>query len=190
MKALQPWNTVILQANLREFIPTFDLEAFAEEVFTLNLMAGGQDATQAKLSKELTPHILHTRDYTIRGVLHRWVRDVFDYVLTEDMYDVEINAKWIPEGEGLYPHVHASSAFSVIVYPQDSESALVFFDPRVNAGRGYPAAIRDKFFAKHVISPKAGDFYIFPSYLQHSVSYVKEDVRLSLLHEYYLHNTR
>ena len=29
MKALQPWNTVILQANLREFIPTFDLEAFA-----------------------------------------------------------------------------------------------------------------------------------------------------------------
>lgn len=190
MNQLQPWKTQILQANLLEYIPTFDLAAFAEEVFTLNMMVGGQDATQTKLLKELVPLIMHTRDYTVRNVLHRWVKETFDYALDEGMYDVETNAKWIPEGEGLYPHVHASSAFSVIMYPQDSESALVFFDPRGNAGRGYPAAIRDKFFAKHVISPKAGDFYIFPSYLQHSVSYVKEDVRLSLLHEYYLHNTR
>jgi hypothetical protein len=190
MNIIQPWQIQIFRANLLEFIPTFDLALFAEEVFTLNQLAGGQAKTQDLLDHDLFPHILHTRDHTIRNVLHRWVRDTFDFELKEDMYDVETNAKWIPEGEGLYPHVHASSAFSVIVYPQDSESALVFFDPRVNACRGYPAAIRDKFFAKHAISPKAGDMYIFPSYLQHSVSYVKEDVRLSLLHEYYLHNTR
>jgi hypothetical protein len=190
MGNLEPWKTQIFHANIFEYIPVFNLSAFADEVFTLNQMAGGQDETQASLTKDLFPEILHSRDHTIKHVLHRWVRETFDYPLNEDMYEVETNAKWIPEGEGLYPHVHSSSAFSVIMYPQDSESALVFFDPRINASRGYPQAIRDKFFAKHVISPKAGDFYIFPSYLQHSVSYVKEDVRLSLLHEYYLHNTR
>lgn len=49
----------------------------------------------------------------------------------------------------------------MIVYPQDSESALVFLIHGSTLWPGRPAAIRDKFFAKHVISPKAGDFYIF-----------------------------
>lgn len=188
MNIIQPWKIEIAQFNVHYDHWPFDLDEFANEVFTLNQMATGEDTTQSKLDPDLFPLTLAMRDKVITPAVQRFVLDRFDHEFKH--FDVETNAKWIPPGEGLYPHYHPSSAFSAIVYPTDSESGLNFFDPRGNACRGYPREIRDKFFAKHVTSPKAGDVYIFPSYLQHSVSYVKEDVRLSLLHEYYPHSTR
>jgi hypothetical protein len=99
---------------------------------------------------------------------------------------METNAKWIKQGEGLYPHYHPGSCISAIFYPTDSKSGLNMFDPRVNACRGYPKEIRNNFMTTYQLSPEAGDLVIFPSYVQHSVSHVEEEVRLSLLTEYYL----
>lgn len=185
MNIIQPWKIEILRCNIAS---DYNMEDFANEVFSLNLMTNGEDESQGKLDPDIFPIIIQMREDTITPLVKEFVRGVFDYTL--DAFDVETNGKWIPPGEGLYPHYHPSSAFSAIVYPQDSESGINFFDPRGNACRGYPKEIRDTFFAKYQLSPRAGDVLIFPSYIQHSVSHVKEDVRLSLLHEYYPRNTR
>lgn len=191
MNIIQPWKIEIGHFNIYDvWVGSPGMEDFATEVFNLNLMTNGQDSTQSKLDKEMFPVMLAMRELLITPAVKEFALKQLGYVLREGEYEVETNAKWIPKGEGLYPHQHSSSIISSIVYPQDSESGLNFFDPRVNAGRGFPREIRDEHFARYAISPKAGDVYIFPSYLQHSVSYVEEDIRLSLLHEYYPHSTR
>lgn len=181
MEHFDPWRTIVSKVNVAD---QFDMAMFYEEVFLLQAMAGQEDPTQSKLDPELVPTLLQMRDELITPLVREYALTHWGYEIPK--IEVETNAKWIPEGEGLFPHYHAGSCISVICYPQDSESGINFFDPRGHACRGYPKEIRDKFFSAWKVSPKAGDIYIFPSYLQHSVSYVKEDVRLSLLHEYYL----
>jgi hypothetical protein len=188
MNIIQPWKIEIGHVNVNG--TPWDMTEFATEVFNLNLMTGGQQETQVSLGSGLCPIILEMRDTLITPLVKEFARNQLGYILRDGEFEVETNAKWIPKGEGLYPHQHSSSILSVIVYPQDSKSGLNFFDPRTNAGRGFPREIRDEHFARYAISPKAGDVFIFPSYLQHSVSYVEEDIRLSLLHEYYPHSTR
>lgn len=180
MERIQPWKIEVVRLNVAN---DFDMEEFFNEVFLLNTMAGREDETQSKMDADLLPTILSMRDNVITPAIRQYAKDIWDYDLPE--IEVETNAKWIPEGEGLFPHYHPGSCLSAICYPQDSASGLNMFDPRGHACRGYPKQIRDRHFAAWKISPKAGDIYIFPSYIQHSVSYVQEDVRLSLLHEYY-----
>lgn len=182
MQTIEPWRSVIGHFNLG---PMFDVNGLQEEAFTLNQMATDEDEKQRYLDPDLFKLIMGTRDSVITPAVTAYAKNLWDYDIT-GRFEVETNAKWIPEGEGLFPHYHPGSCISVIVYPQDSKSGLNIFDPRVHACRGYPKEIRDKHFAAYKISPKAGDVYIFPSYMQHSVSYVQEDVRMSILHEYYL----
>lgn len=178
---INPWNIVVGRINVAD---QFDMKEFYDEVFLLQAMAGQEDPSQERLDPELLPILMNMRDNVITPAVVQYAQDVWEYTIPK--IEVETNAKWIPEGEGLFPHYHAGSCLSAICYPQDSESGINFFDPRGHACRGYPKEIRDRFFAAWRVSPRAGDIYIFPSYIQHSVSYVKEDVRLSLLHEYYL----
>jgi len=184
MNIIHPWKIQLGHFNLATDFG-IDVNELNNEVFMLNNMATDEDIDQKFLDPELIPILMHTRDQIITPKVCEYSNEVFEYDIT-GRYEVETNAKWIPEGEGLFPHYHPGSCISAIVYPSDSVSGLNMFDPRVNACRGYPKEIRDKFFSTVKITPRAGDVYIFPSYIQHSVSYVKEDVRLSLLHEYYL----
>jgi hypothetical protein len=181
MKYLQPWITEIAHFNVAD---QFDMDLFANEVFTLYSMTGGEDDSQVKVLAEHYPVIIEMRDKIITPAVMEFSKHSFNYEMDE--FYVETNGKWIPPGEGLFPHLHPGSVISAICYPSDSENALNMFDPRCNAARGYPKPMRNHHFANLRISPKKGDIYIFPSYINHSVSHVTEDIRLSLLHEYYV----
>lgn len=182
MELLEKWVTPIARFNLAD---QFDMEAWALEVFTLNAMTNGEDASQEKVLLETFPIMLEMRDRIITPAVNEFSKAHFDYDMGDEFY-VETNAKWIPPGEGLYPHLHPGSVISAICYPGDSENAINFFDPRCNAARGYPKPMRQHHFKAFRVSPRKGDIYIFPSYLNHSVSHVTEEIRLSLLHEYYV----
>lgn len=184
MNYLEPWKTEIGHFNVAD---QFDMTAFGEEIFTLFAMTNGEDESQRKIDPSTFPVLLKMRDETITPAVIEYTKRCFNYDM--DKFHVESNGKWIAEGEGLYPHWHPGSVISVICYPVDSANGLNMFDPKGNAIRGYPKEMRWGHFANLNISPKAGDIFIFPSYLQHSVSHVTEEVRLSLLHEYYVtHN--
>lgn len=182
MELIQPWKTEIARINLAD---QFDMAAFAEETFTLYSMTDGEDDSQRAIDPALFPVMLGMREVITQHVLE-FSRQCFDTDI-KDFY-VETNGKWIEPGEGLYPHFHPGSVLSAICYPQDSTNGMTMFDPRGNACRGYPKPMRKHHFGNYCISPKAGDVYIFPSYIQHSVAHVTEEMRLSLLHEYYVVN--
>ncbi|MNO14058.1 hypothetical protein D3C76_36980 [compost metagenome] len=180
MDYIQPWKTEIAHFNVAD---RFDMATYAEEVFLLFNMTSGEDASQVKVSPEILPIILEMRDSIITPAVNEFAQRCFGTALSE--FYVETNGKWIEGGEGLYPHYHPGSVISAICYPSDSANGLNMFDPRGNACRGYPKPMRQAHFGNYRISPKAGDVFIFPSYIQHSVTHVTEEMRLSLLHEYY-----
>lgn len=181
MEYIRPWEIVIAKFNVKDCI---DIKQLQDEVLNLSVMTDNEDENQSFVNADFVPGIIRLRDEVIVPRVQQYMREVFDYAL--EKFDVDTNAKWIKEGEGLFPHYHPGSVMSAIVYPTDSKSGLNFHDPRGNACRGYPRSMRSKAFGVRSIDPQEGDVYIFPSYLQHSVSYVKEEVRLSMLHEFYI----
>lgn len=176
------WSTPIVRLNLKA---QFDMEAYRDEIFAMYNMTGGEDSIQTLITPEMFPITFEMRDQVITPAVKEYCRTHFDYEM--GAFYVDTNGKWIPEGEGLYPHYHPGSLFSALCYPADSKNGMTMFDPRGNARRGYPKKIRNgSHFANFNISPQEGDVYLFPSYVQHSVAHVTEDLRLSLLHEYYI----
>lgn len=180
MDYLVPWPTVIGRTNIADQI---DLESLANETLHLNLLTNGEDDSQRYITAMNHPLIIDVRDRIITPLIKEYCLEQWEFDLQE--FRAETNGKWIPEGEGLYPHLHPGSCLSAIVYPSDAVSGINLFDPRGNASRGYPKAIRRNNMKAVSISPKAGDVLLVPSYVQHSVSHVQDDVRLSLLFEYY-----
>lgn len=183
MECFEPWKTVIARVNIAD---QYDMAAWAQEVFTLYTMTDGEDDSQACLDPSLFPITLAMREETITPLVKQYCLEQFDTRM--EKFYVETNGKWFPPGTGLYPHYHPGSVLSAICYPQDSQDGMTMFDPKGNACRGYPKPIRHHHFKNFQISPRAGDIFIFPSYVQHSVAHVAEEVRLSLLHEYYMTN--
>ena len=181
MEIIQPWKTEIARINVRD---QFDMEAFSNEVFMMYSMTQGEANSQEKINAENFPVTMDMRDNLITPLVQKFAKRCFDTTL-DDFY-VETNGKWIEPGEGLFPHYHPGSVVSAICYPCDSNNGMTMFDPRGNACRGYPKPMRQAHFGNFTISPRAGDIFIFPSYIQHSVPHVTEDIRLSLLHEYYV----
>lgn len=182
METLELWKTPIVRLNLAD---QFDMTGYADEVFALYSMTGGEDDRQTCIDKDVFPIILTMRDEVITPAMKQYCRDHFEFEVGN--FYVDTNGKWIMDGEGLYPHYHPGSVVSAICYPGDSKNALTMFDPKGNACRGYPKQMRNSpLFKNFKISPKQGDVYLFPSFVQHSVPHVTEDLRLSLLHEYYI----
>lgn len=184
-QTLQPWKIEVVQFNVADCINLNDLR---DEIGALAIMTNQEDGGQRFISNEMCPTVIHLRDQFINAAVLQYAKDCWDYNIMD--YWSETNAKWIPEGEGLYPHYHPGSQISVIFYPDDVETGLNLFDPRGNACRGYPKPIRNRHLGPVQISPKAGDVFIFPSYIQHSVSHVQSDNRLSMLIEYYFSDER
>ncbi|MNF96557.1 hypothetical protein D3C85_233940 [compost metagenome] len=184
-KFIQPWKIEMCHLNVAHCI---DLEALRDEIAALSIMTEQEDGGQRFVNNDLCPNIIHLRDDLITPAVVNYAHTCWGYEI-EEMRG-ETNAKWIKEGEGLFPHFHPGSQMSAIFYPDDAPTGLNMFDPRGNACRGYPKPIRNNHMGMVQISPKAGDIWIFPSYLQHSVSHVKEDTRLSLLTEYYFSDER
>lgn len=182
METFSLWSTPVVKINVKDH---FDMRAYADEIFAMNISTDGEDSIQARIDAEMFPITFTMRDEVITPAVKKYSLDHFDYCMEE--FYVETNGKWIPAGEGLYPHFHPGSVFSAICYPANSKNAMTMFDPRGNARRGYPRKIRNSHhFANFTINPQEGDVYIFPSYVQHSVAHVTEEVRLSLLHEYHV----
>jgi hypothetical protein len=183
MEITNLWSVPVGKINIAN---QFDMSAYADEVFNLYMMTNGEDDRQLVIkNKELFPIILDMRDNIITPIVKAFAKEHFNSDIND--HYVDTNGKWIPEGEGLFPHYHPGSVISAICYPGSSNNAITMFDPRGNACRGYPRQMRNSaHFANFKFTPKAGDVLIFPSYVQHSVPNVDEATRLSLLHEYYV----
>lgn len=179
MELIQPWNTSILKANVSHMC---NVEAIAAEILTLHSLSPQESRTAYKVTPEEFPALCDFRDRVVTNLVQSYVQQTMGFDLTQ--FTVDTFGKWFAKGTDLAPHTHGNTGITSIFYPENYESGMSIFDPRGNASRGYPRAIRDEHFAPYHVFPKAGDLYIFPAFLQHYVPTVKDDLRLSLINDY------
>lgn len=180
MELIQPWNTSIFKGNVSNLC---NLEEIAAEILNLHLIAHRDSKTAYVVTPEEFPTLCDFRDRVVTNLVQEYVRQTMNYDLTQ--FTVDTFGKWFERGSDLGPHRHGSSGITTVFYPADYESGMTIYDPRGNACRGYPRAIRDDYFGDYHVQPKAGDLYIMPSFLQHYVPTVKEDLRLSLINDFF-----
>jgi hypothetical protein len=87
------------------------------------------------------------------------------------------------DGRSLEYHNHKGSQVSSVFYLLCEDDAttgqITFTDPRQNANRGYDPSFF-QWFEPLQILPKTNDVVIFPSFLYHSVSTYRSNVRIAL----------
>jgi len=123
------------------------------------------------------------------------------YGVDLDWYEKKMNA-WITGYGDLYSmtiHNHSGTWFSAVYYAlaeeQDQGGDIVFYDPRMNANRGYDERF-DHHFESYRIQPTTGDLVIFPSFLYHHVNpyfsrfRIAIPIDLMLFNYCYLNNIR
>jgi hypothetical protein len=90
------------------------------------------------------------------------------------------------------PHNHDNAQLSAVFYlmceEQDKGGAIVMYDPRTNANRGFDDDFID-WFRPITHIPKTGDIIIFPSYLFHSVDVFTGNMRMCLPVDVIFQNT-
>jgi oxalate decarboxylase/phosphoglucose isomerase-like protein (cupin superfamily) len=179
MELIQPWNTSILKANVSHMC---NVEAIADEILSLHSLSPQQSTTQYKITPEEFPALCDFRDRVVTNLVKEFVKQTMRFDLTQ--FTVDTFGKWFEKGMDLSPHTHGSTGITSVFYPADYKSGMTVYDPRGNACRGYPRQIRDDYFAPFYVYPKAGDLIIMPSFLQHYVPTVEDDLRLSLINDY------
>lgn len=79
-------------------------------------------------------------------------------------------------------HGHDGTHLSAVFYllcDEHNSGQLTMIDPRFNASRGYKDEFK-KWFEKVSITPKTGDYIIFPSFLYHGVETFYGNIRLAM----------
>jgi hypothetical protein len=80
-------------------------------------------------------------------------------------------------------HNHRGSQLSAVFYlmcdENDKGGGVRFNDPRSNANRGYDRTFIP-WFDPHNINPSIGDIVIFPSFVYHSVSTYRDNIRMAI----------
>lgn len=116
---------------------------------------------------------------------HQFITNCLDQLLSEQFpKQKNFSFNWwvhvYREGATHHIHNHLGSQFTGILYlatpPKGGE--LVLHDPRGNANRGFNNNL-NHMFAPKVITPEAGELYVFPSFVWHNVETVK-DMRICM----------
>ena len=181
MRLIQPWKIQIGHQNIAHLV---DLEKLKDEILQLHCLTHNDDSKPHVTSVEESPEVCRVRDLIITPLVTDFAREVFDFDMVGQEFTVDTFGKWFKAGQELTAHLHGGTGITTVFYPSATEAQLIAFDPRGNACRGYPREIRDNHFGNYTIHPEAGDLYIIPSYIQHCVTTVSEDMRLSLVSDY------
>lgn len=180
MQFIQPWQTKIACVNLADQL---DLEGLANEIHQLHCASPRESKTPYAVTPEEFPLICQARDGVIFAQAMAFIRETFQL----DPKDLTIDTfgKWFNKGEDLGAHLHGNSCVTSVFYPYDYGTGMTLQDPRFNAQRGYPRRVRDTHFCDFYVAPKAGDLWIMPSYVQHYIPTVKDDLRISLINDFH-----
>lgn len=180
MDIIPLWKVEIAKVNVLDKV---DNSKLIEEVHLLHCLCPRDSHKALDLTADQFPALIDFRENVLTPLVEDYIRRVFE-VLPSDIV-IDTFGKVFDNKEGLGSHLHGNSMLTTVYYPEDSAAGMTLFDPRFNASRGYPRSIRDHHFGDHYITPKAGDVWIMPSYLQHNVEANSQDMRLSLINDFH-----
>jgi hypothetical protein len=180
MEFIQPWQVTIARVNLADRL---DLDGLADEIHQLHCASPRESKTPYNVTPEEFPLICKARDGIIAAEVQKYIQHAFGVDPIEMVIDTF--GKWFAKGEELGAHLHGNSCVTSVFYPYDYGTGMTLQDPRFNAQRGYSRRVRDSHFGDHYVVPKAGDLWIVPSYVQHYIPTVKDDLRISLINDFH-----
>jgi hypothetical protein len=180
MEIIQPWQVKIARVNIAEFV---DLEGLAGEIHQLHCLSPRESATPYPVTPAEFPLICAARDGIITDKVSEYIEEAFGVSPLGMVIDTF--GKWFGKGEELGSHLHGNSNVTSVFYPYEYSTGMMLMDPRFNAQRGYSRRVRDTHFGDYNARPKAGDLWIVPSYVQHSIPTVKDDLRISLINDFH-----
>jgi hypothetical protein len=181
MALIQPWPIAVAVESLAKELD--DSALIQELLHNPNL---GRHATPGTntLREEDTPLVIDFVREHVQPEVATYIRNQYRR-LPEELRS-ETWALFCTDGRGLEPHLHSGSALvTTALYLTDSHADLVLMDPRGNACRGFPPDIRAASFGNYRHTPRFGDLVIFPCYLEHYVATGPQELRVSVLSDWY-----
>jgi|TARA_B110000977_G_scaffold30323_1_gene39799 hypothetical protein len=169
----------------------FDTTGLVEHVFTsYDMHNPPSDIANANILDDGSEAMTN-----FRGIIYDKFNDYLTSVIgkrIEDFSNYEMKG-WIT-GHGkdyqmtIHNHsgAHLSAVFYVLAEDQENGGDIVFSDPRTNANRGYDDWFNPLFDRKSV-TPKSGDFMIFPSFTYHHVNPYYSSLRICVPVDLYLY---
>lgn len=179
------WPTVIGTGK-------FDIPGLIEHIFTNHDLNNLQsDLDGSNIFKDNAP---------VMQQFHNKVYECFNSYMQEtigktiaDFNEHEIKG-WITghdKGYQMTIHNHSGAQLSGVFYimaeDQNSGGDIVFSDPRSNANRGYDESF-SPMFERHKITPRTGDYAIFPSFTYHHVNPYYSNLRICVPVDLYLYS--
>ena len=169
----------------------FDVEGLVEHIFTtynLNDLTGEVDG--GNIFKD-NSDVMNK----FKALVHDNFNDYLKHSINksiEDFKSHEMKA-WITGHSKDYnmtihnhSGAHLSGVFYILAEDQNSGGDIVFSDPRSNANRGYDDWF-NPLFDRHAITPRTGDFMIFPSFTYHHVNPYYSSLRICVPVDLYLY---
>jgi hypothetical protein len=183
------WPTKILYGRLNSFK---NLELLVNDILT-------QEIFQEIKEQKLSDNFFNNQNKSIKKFKEEEVIPSFKNYLNLIGFDDSILRNfevkgWIVSSDktkNMLYHNHSNCQFSAVFYllsdlKEKSGGEIVFHDPRTNANRGYDTRF-SHLFAPEKVTPKSGDFLIFPSYLYHHVNTVFSQKRMALAVDLFLY---
>lgn len=182
MELIRPWVTTIGKFNVSD---QCDLDEICGALLASSCKVNGSFPPMDDRDPAVQP-LVRLRDDVITPPVIEYIATQFGMRLERTDLDILTQCVVIPPGGDLETHIHAMSSVTVVMYPVESAARMIVLDPRTTACRGYPRDIVTSHFGNLRIEPAPGDVYILPSYLQHSVNTVGDELRLSFVNDYFI----
>jgi hypothetical protein len=179
MELIQPWQTTILKHNVSDEV---DLEQLVTELITTSNLT--ETAHKARTTAERNPYATAVRDTVVTPKAQAYIEQVYGLVTEHKLYSTGSFGKLVTDGSGMDPHAHPTTFLSAVLYLDDSDATMAIMDPRRCQQRALPREIHAFDNDFYNILPRAGDLYLFPSYLLHLVRASKPGFRLSFVTDY------
>lgn len=182
MKMISPWKTRIARYYLGR---QFDIERMRTEL--MNTPLHYTDNDEQHCTEDRMPYAFEVRRKLLEPIALDYLNEIYGYKPKNPM-DVDCWGVVIADGRGMIAHNHPKSHLTSVLYLTNSpeEGQLVLDDPRGQASRLHPGDISTNHFGTFKITPEAGDFYIFPSYVRHSVTAGLMALRVSMITDFIL----
>jgi len=170
---------------------TFETEGLIQHVFTtydLNNLQGEVDG--GNIFKDDSEPMTKFKSF-VHEAFNKYLTETIGKTI-EDFSSHEMKA-WITGHSKDYnmtihnhSGAHLSGVFYIMAEDQNSGGDIVFSDPRTNANRGYDDWF-NSMFDRVSITPRTGDYMIFPSFTYHHVNPYYSNLRICVPVDLYLY---
>jgi hypothetical protein len=177
----QLWPTTVMISEIKQ---KDILELITSDILVNHITKPADELQHFDLLNEGGEIFLQFKKEVVEPLFDQYLQEVFN-VKIDQCHD-HFFKSWLTgpnSGYSIGAHNHSGAAVSAVFYLLCEEhrhgGELVLMDPRMNANRGYPTAMKMP-FSDTYYSPKSGEVAVFPSFVYHHAMLFKGKLRIAM----------